>query len=111
MLRAGLRNASRTPEKLKTGLSQRKEPCKNLLCLRVQGRGKKSVRNQDKVSFQDTWKFKSKGALGPGQSGLGPEPGSLGTSDSPSKRPRLPPPPHMLDSDPATIKTQAFYPG
>lgn len=51
--------------KLKTGLSQRRKSCKNLLCLRgVQGREWRSVRNQGQVPFLGTCKFKRKVTLG-----------------------------------------------
>jgi len=47
--------------KPRTGLSHRKELCMNLLCLRgVQGRRKRSVRNQEQVPFLGTWKSQRK---------------------------------------------------
>lgn len=47
--------------KLKVGLSHRKELCMNLLGLRgVQGRRRRSVRNQDQVPFLGTWKPEKK---------------------------------------------------
>lgn len=66
--------------KLKTGLSQRRKSCKNLLCLRgVQGREWRSVRNQGQVPFSGT--CSSKGSnTGPPKTGLGRGPGHLSTS-------------------------------
>ena len=69
----GAMKCFKNSRKLRTGLSHRKEFCINLLCLRgVQGRRRRSVRNQDQVAFLSTWKSERKVTWARGRPALGP---------------------------------------
>lgn len=101
----------RNSRKVKTGLSPKKTPCKNLLCLRgAQGGAGDLVRNKTKCLFRYL-EFERKGTLGPGQTCPRPSAGPCGHQLVTQWASPPTAPPHTRDRDPATLKTQAFHPG
>lgn len=98
--------------KLKTGLSPGKELCKNLLCLRgAQWNGKRASGSKDQAPYQGPREFGRKVTVltadlpGPALGHPGPGCAPKLTTSSCLWSPRV------LPRDPATLQTQAFYPG